>query len=309
MSEHGFRFSRRRALLSLPYLLAGISAVGTEVYAQRAGAEVHEINAETTERIRSISASLLEQGKVIVGQFKVLQRQDMHETSLVRPVLHADVIADSLLMMAYMEGGDQGLERASNFLSRHGLDVREAGLDTDVAGETTFVGSESSDSVNITLSSETFINPQTKDSAINIIGHELYHVEQNVRDGDAVFAEKIIKLAGAAITGSLLAAPAGIGVMATAVKVSDAMDRYQLPRRPAIRLAAKFAAGTAIVGAGYMAVNPIVSGAMYVYQTELSPYEAQAYAQGGDSLQLGELASIEPLRSSLQQIVTYEPVS
>lgn len=263
-----------------------VAAAGTEMDARRVFSDTYPISPEKQRELQSEARGLVDQGLVRVGTFSPVERTVNGEKKLQRPVLHPQGVAEALLYIAYMEGGDENVSTVNTFLrGERGFEVNQ-----EVHGIPGFTEGPLvrlfKDSFSVALHPGIFEG----DDYLAKVAHETYHVGQEARDG--VIGRWSRSFIGAGILGAI--ALQLMYMYPTARPTSQ----EQKIKAPISRRKLLF---KGVVGG-------ILGGAAGFYFTHLSPLERQAYVQGGGLVGLGELTSQEPIKSALESVVTFEDV-
>ena len=277
--------TRREALMELGKraakfgIAAGVVGGVTEVDALRVFSETHPILPEKRQELQREASVIVEQGLIRVHEFSPVERTVGEQKRMQRPILNPQGIAESLLYMAYMEGGDENVSKMSHFLENvNGITVREGAKGAN--GEIDTISNPFSDEdFSVELNPEIF-----SENGIGTISHELYHVEQQARGN--FLLRRII---GAGIVGAI-----GMGIFYGTAINNTSDQKSGFSRRRLLMAGLRLG---------------LIGSCCWLYYALFTPMERQAYVQAGGKINgLGKLTSQEPIKSALESIVTFEDV-
>ena len=314
-----------RLRLNRRHLIGGAAAAivlgATESFAHRGFAPYHQISGEKKHELQSVAESLVSTGLITVGDFSPIRITTVQGEKEQKPVLHPTAVAEALLYISYMDGGQDNVNRAVRLLRDNGGLKVEQLTGSTLRGQTNQAGQLIGSTLRMSplthLTVE--INPQVfiDHEAGATLAHELYHVNQEGRDGKAGFvAEKALGIG----VGIALFLATFISIKNIAHRGADRVTNFleqKIPRRRLLKYSAvlvvnkeyiaTFLAGKAIEASGYLGgvvIGYLTGQSYYVY---FSPIEIQAITQGGRNT-LADLASQEPVKSAVGNIVSFQDV-
>jgi hypothetical protein len=270
---------------------AGIAAVGvpTELHAHRWLTSHHTLTEEKQRELRTTAQTLVQQGKIHVGRFSPIEVDTPQGKTTKQPVLHPVPIAEALLSIAYMDGGEENANKMAGLLQSHnGIAIEEADLFSSQGRTHDVQYLTSNEADKQLLISIDPLGFNVNENGFDTFAHEFYHVNQIARGN-----HRIIKNIGVGIFAFIC-----FSILTATVKNTNLYKKREaedLTRR-------EFMEDLGKIGLRTLAATALG----YWYYINYTPHEREAIVQTDQSI--GTMTNQEPIQSLLQRIVTFEDI-